>query len=86
MTTPHPHEVKFRLEQRLQQLSATIVGLHSIVVEGDTVHVNYDILTDQAEDGVLVFEYQRPELVGRTEIAEFCRWLSETGHCGETLH
>ena len=82
---PHPQEVKFELEQRLQQLSATIVGLHSIVVEGDTVHVGYDILTTEAEDGLLFFEFERPELVGRTEIAEFTRWLAETGP-DVTLH
>jgi hypothetical protein len=48
MTTPH--EIKFRLEQRLLALAGdggpvpVITGVHSITVEGNTVFVGYDLL------------------------------------------
>ena len=50
-----------------------IVGLHSLVVEGDSVFVMFDLLTDRARTAPPFFEYQRPREVGRDEISEFRR-------------
>ena len=63
MTTPH--EIKFRLEQRLLALAGdggpvpVITGVHSWVVEGTTVSVIYDIMPDPAGNG-LHFGFELP--------------------------
>jgi hypothetical protein len=49
------------------------------------VHVGYDITPDPIGDGVLFFEFERPQLVSRDEIREFTTWLAWSGH-GETVH
>jgi hypothetical protein len=85
-----PGEIKFELEERLLRLAnggkmPVITGLHSICCEGNTVHIGYDlILPDDASDMVWFFEFEKPAEVGRDALAEFSRWLSETGF--ETVH
>jgi hypothetical protein len=87
-----PCEIKFELEKRLLKLTQdggrvpVITGLHSIVVEGDTVNVGFDLLTCEAESSLLFFEFERPREVGRDELTEFSTWLAQTGHWGHTLH
>jgi hypothetical protein len=86
-----PCEIKFELEQRLVELAhggrmPVITGLHSIVREGDTVFVGFDLLTEQGEDAILFFEFERPREVGRDEISEFSAWLAQIGHGDETVH
>jgi hypothetical protein len=77
-----PHEVKFALDMKLMKLGSHITGIHSIVVEGDTVHVGYDL----APTGeVLFFEYQKPELVARDEIHDFSLWLAME-YTGMSVH
>lgn len=74
----HPQEIKFALDAKLVALAQdgpvpVIRGVHSVVVEGDTVHVGYDL----APSGdILFWEFERPALVGRYEIDEFARWLA----------
>ena len=88
MTTPH--EVKFRLEQRLLELAGggpvpTIVGVHSVVlVDGTTVSVIYDIEPDVSGSG-LHFEFELPTLVSREDLRAFGEWLASSGY-GGTLH
>jgi hypothetical protein len=50
----------------------------ALVVEGDVVHVGYDLLTDEAEDLTLFFEFELPREVGRARAdgAEFTVWLA----------
>jgi hypothetical protein len=84
-----PHEVKFLLDAKLLALARggrvpVITGVHSVVVEGDTVFVGYDLLTDQAED-LLFFEYQRPDLVSPDDVRAFSVWLAWSDY-GETVH
>jgi hypothetical protein len=77
MTTPH--EVKFQLDRRLLSLAQggrvpVISGIHSVVVEGDTVHVGYDLVPDDVTP--LFFEFVRPQLVSRDDIKDFTVWLA----------
>ena len=84
-----PGEIKFRLDAKLLELAREghvpqVVGLHSCALEGNTVHVGYDVLIDQEQD-VLFFEFERPALVARDEIREFSLWLA-TDYVGMTVH
>jgi hypothetical protein len=73
-----PHEVKFALDTKLAALARggmvlVIVNLHSLVVEGDTVHVGFDIVPG---DEPLFFNFELPATVGRDELSEFSAWLA----------
>lgn len=82
-----PHEVKFALEQLLLKLSAQIVGVHSITCEGRTVFVDYDVIRTDADDNLLLFEFERPAEVAHSDLREFSMWLAQTGRCDcETVH
>jgi hypothetical protein len=83
-----PHEIKFQLGRKLLSLAQggrvpVITGIHSVVVEGDTVHVGYDLLPDDATP--LFFEFERPQLVSRDDIKAFTTWLAWSDY-GETVH
>ena len=88
MTTPH--EIKFRLEQRLLALAGdggpvpVITGVHSWVVEGTTVSVIYDIMPDPAGNG-LHFEFEFPQTITREELGRFREWLVTSGF-NTTMH
>jgi hypothetical protein len=76
-----PGEVKFALERKLLSLAENgrvplIMGVHSVVVEGNTVHVGYDIVPDPIGNGVLFFEFERPQLVSRDDVRDFTAWLA----------
>jgi hypothetical protein len=53
-----------------------IVDLHSIHIEGDTVHVGYDVVPG---DEPLFFAFARPATVGHDELPDFSRWLAWLG-------
>jgi hypothetical protein len=81
MTTPH--EVKFRLEQKLLDLARgglvpVITGLHSVTVEDNTVSVGFDIVPDPTGDGILFFEFELPALVSRADLRAFGEWLASS--------
>jgi hypothetical protein len=84
----NPHEIKFQLDRKLLALAQggrvpVISSIHSVVVEGNTVHVGYDLL--HSDRDVLFFEFEQPQLVSRDDITAFATWLAwsdlgETGH------
>jgi hypothetical protein len=82
-----PGEIQFELQRRLVKMAdgpiiPQIVGIHSIVVEGDVVSVGYDL----APSGeTLFFEFERPAQVGRDELDEFSLWLALGDRMG-TMH
>ena len=82
-----PAEVKFELERTLLSLAQGgkvphIMGVHSVVVEGDTVFVWYDITPEVNGHRVLDFEFERPELVALDDVREFAEWLATSGYDG----
>jgi hypothetical protein len=78
-----PCEVKLTLERKALERGVTIVGLHSWIVEDDTVYVIYDITPDL--DGLgLHFSFPFPEQVTRDELRRFSEWLAEFGY--QTMH
>jgi hypothetical protein len=83
-----PAEVKFQLDRKLLSLAQggrvpVITGIHSVVVEGNTVHVGYDLVPDDATP--LFFEFERPQLVSRDDVGAFASWLAWSDY-GETVH
>lgn len=81
------HGIKFALEKILLDLAGggripEIVGLHHVTVEGDTVHVAFDL---RDSDEPLFFDFERPALVSRAEVREFGEWLASTVFVG-TVH
>ena len=86
MTTPA--EIRFELQRRLLSLAnerglvPLITDVHSVVVEGNTVSVGYDIVPG---DEILFFEFERPALVSRDDVRDFAAWLAWSGN-GETIH
>ena len=85
-----PGEIKFELDQRLVKLAnggpiPTIVGLHSVTIENDTVFCGFDIAPDPTGDGILFFEFELPTLVSRGDLRAFGEWLASSGY-GGTLH
>jgi hypothetical protein len=88
MTTPA--EVRFELERKLLSLAQgdmvpLIMGIHSVVVEGNTVHVGYDIVPPPPNADLLDFDFERPAVVGRDEVRDFAHWLAWSDY-GETVH
>jgi hypothetical protein len=82
-----PGETKFELDQRLVKLAnggpiPTIVGLHSVTLENDTVSVGFDIVPDPTGDGILFFEFELPALVSRADVRAFGEWLATSGYDG----
>ena len=53
-----PHD-RFRLERKLLDIGAQIVGIHSLAVEGNTALVIYDIIPDPEGNG-LHFNFDLP--------------------------
>jgi hypothetical protein len=81
-----PAEVKFQLDATLVALAEggrmpVITSIHSVVVEGDTVHAGYDLVPGD----VLFFEFERPQLVSPADVDAFVGWLA-WGDAGETIH
>jgi hypothetical protein len=62
-----PAEIKMRLEQKLQELRATITDVHSVSLEDGVVHVGFDV-TDASGDWTLFFAFERPELVSKHDL------------------
>ena len=82
-----PHEVKFQLDATLLALAnggrvPVITDIHSIVCEGNSVSIGFDIVPG---DEILFFEFERPREVSRAELGDFGRWLAWSGN-GETIH
>jgi hypothetical protein len=83
-----PGEIRFELERTLLLLAnergmvPLIMGIHSVVVEGNTVSVGYDIVPG---DEVLFFDFERPALVSPDDVRDFASWLAWSGR-GETVH
>jgi hypothetical protein len=55
------------------------------VVDGNTVHVIYDITPDPAGNG-LHFEFPSPARITRNELRRFAEWLASSGYAGMTVH
>lgn len=69
-----PHDL-FRLERKRLDLAhggvvPVIVGIHSLVVEGDTASVIYDIFPDPDGNG-LHFSFNFPLTITRGELKQF---------------
>ena len=62
----------------------TIVSIHSVVVEGNTVSIGYDLKSRLRTDEQLFFEFERPSEVGKDAVGAFAAWLAWS-HCG-TVH
>ena len=83
-----PAEIRFDLQRALlslvneRGLIPLITDVHSVVVEGNTVSVGYDIVPG---DEILFFEFERPALVSREDVRDFAAWLAWSGS-GETIH
>jgi hypothetical protein len=82
-----PHEVKFALDRKLLELARgglvpVITGVHSVVVEDNTVSVGFDIVPDPTGDGILFFEFEIPALVSRDDLRAFGEWLATSGYDG----
>ena len=76
-----PGEIKLALDAALVALARggkmpVITDVHSIYIEGDVVHVGYDIVPDDIEGGVLFFEFERPAVVGKDDLKDFTAWLA----------
>ena len=56
-----------------------IVGIHSLVVEGDTASVIFDIFPDPEGNG-LHFNFDFPPTITREELCRFSAWLATVGH------
>lgn len=85
MTTPA--EIRHELQRTLLALAQDgkvplIMDIHSIVCEGNTVSVGFDVVPG---DSPIFFEFEKPAEVGNTELTDFARWLAYSGQ-GETLH
>jgi hypothetical protein len=83
-----PYEVKFALDATLLAMAQSgklpvIIGVHSVCVEGDTVHVGFDILPG---DEPLFFVFELPATVGRDDLPDFSRWLARSSHEEMTRH
>jgi hypothetical protein len=78
-----PHEVKLMLERRVLERGASIVGVHSVVVEDGVVYAGFDLTPG---DEVLFFEFELPELVSRADVREFAAWLASPSYAGMTVH
>lgn len=78
-----PHDL-FRLERKRLDLAEggvlpVIVGIHSLVVEGDTASVIFDIVPDQDGNG-LHFSFEFLPTITREELSQFSEWLARSGH------
>jgi hypothetical protein len=80
-----PIEIKLMLERMVIERAVTIMGVHSWVVDGNTVHVIYDITPDPAGNG-LHFEFSFPARITRDELRRFAEWLASSGYAGMTVH
>jgi hypothetical protein len=67
------------------RLPRTNREMHSWVVDGNTVHVIYDITPDPAGNG-LHFEFSFPARITRDELRRFAEWLASSGYAGMTVH
>ena len=83
-----PAEIRFDLQRALlslvneRGLIPLITDVHSVVVEGNTVSVGYDIVPG---DEVLFFDFEKPAVVGKDEVRDFAAWLAWGDH-GATIH
>ena len=84
-----PGEIRFELDRKLLSLACEggrvplITDIHSIVCDGNTVSIGFDIVPE--DNSPLFFEFDKPREVSRTELADFGRWLAFSGH-DETIH
>jgi hypothetical protein len=84
-------EVKMNMERQLLDLAhgrpLAIRGVHSVVEEGGTVSVGFDVTTlNDGADDLWFFEFELPvELLKRAELRDFADWLA-TPTLVEHLH
>jgi hypothetical protein len=78
-----PVEVKMLLERKAIELGVSIVGVHSVVLDENTVDVIYDIAPDENGSG-LHFSFPLPQLVSAEDLSAFASWLAAR-HVG-TVH
>ena len=79
-----PAEVKMALERKALDAGVSIVGVHSVVLIGDTVDVIYDVEPDESSSG-MHFQFPLPQLVSRADLNMFALWLAAP-HGGMTVH
>ena len=68
-----PDEVRMALEARLIEMGASVVGVHSLVVEDDIAHIGFDLDGDEP----FFFEVPLPvAYVSRDDLSAFAHWLA----------